>query len=143
MPRPTKLTHEVQQKIGENVSLGLTYSLAASAAGVTYQSLNSWMQRGQTEKFGKYYNFYKYIQKCNADAAKVLLERINEASKAGNTQMCTWILERRFPEEFGRRVYKKTNIVSENKNVIVDIAIDDADGIRAQILEKFALSRDN
>ncbi len=137
MPRPTKLTHEVQQKIGDGVFLGLTYSLAASAAGVTYQSLNSWLKRGQTEKSGKYYNFAQYIQKCNADAAKVLLERINEAVKAGDTQMCTWILERRFSEDFGRRVYKKTNVVSENQNVIVDIAINDADGIRAQILERF------
>jgi len=61
MPRPTKLTHEVQQKIGENVSLGLTYSLAAPAAGVTYQSFNSWIKRGQKDLSGKYYQFYKYI----------------------------------------------------------------------------------
>ena len=48
-----------------------------------------------------------------------------------------WILERRFSEDFGRRVYKETNVVSENQNVIIDITINDADGIRAQILEKF------
>ena len=95
------------------------------------------MNSGKTDKSGKYYNFYKYIQKCNADAAKVLLERINEAAKAGNMQMCTWILERRFREDFGRRVYRKTNVVSENQNVSVDIAINDTDGIRAQILERF------
>ena len=111
--------------------------MAAESAGVTYKTFNEWINRGQTEKSGKYYQFYKYIQKCNADAAKVLLERINEAAKAGNTQMCTWILECRFSEDFGRRVYRKTNVVSENKNVIVDIAIDDADGIRTQILERF------
>ena len=51
--------------------------------------------------------------------------------------MCTWILERRFASDFGSRVYRKTNVVSENQNVSVDIAINDADGIRAQILEKF------
>ena len=137
MARPCKLTPELQQRIGDNIALGLTYSLAAEAAGITYKTFNLWMQRGQAEKSGKYYLFYKYIQKCNADAAKVLLERINEAAKAGDTQMCTWILERRFPEEFGRRVYKKTNMISENQNVNVDIAINDADGIRAQILERF------
>ncbi len=58
-------------------------------------------------------------------------------------QMCTWILERRFASDFGRRVYKKTNIVSDNQNVSVEIAFNDADGIRAQIIEKFALGRDN
>jgi hypothetical protein len=101
------------------------------------------MNRGKTEKSGKYHMFVQYIQKCNADAAKVLLERINEAARSGDTQMCTWILERRFASDFGRRVYRKTNIVSENQNVNVDIAINDADGIRTQILEKFVLDRDN
>jgi hypothetical protein len=54
-----------------------------------------------------------------------------------------WILERRFSDDFGRRVYRKTNVVPENQNVIVDIAINDANGIRAQILEKFDLGREN
>jgi hypothetical protein len=112
MGRPSKLTKELQQRIGYNIALGLTYSLAADAAGITYKTFNEYMNRGQTEKSGKYYLFYKYIQKCNADAAKVLLERINEAAKGGDTQMCTWILERRFNEDFGRRVYRKTNVVS-------------------------------
>ena len=132
-----------QKRIGDNIAIGLTYRLAAEAAGITYKTFNEYMNRGHTDKSGKYYQFAQYIQKCNADAAKVLLERINEAARSGDTQMCTWILERRFASDFGRRVYRKTNIVSENQNVNVDIAINDADGIRTQILEKFVLDRDN
>ena len=82
MARPSKLTPEIQQRIGDNIALGLTYSLAAEAAGITYKTFNEWMNKGKTEKSGKYYQFYKHIQKCNADAAKVLLERINEAAKS-------------------------------------------------------------
>ncbi len=107
MPRPIKLTPKIQKLIGDGVSLGLTYALAASAAGVTYQSLNSWIKRGQKDQSGEYYQFYKYIQKCNADGAKKLLERLNDLAEAGNCQVCMWILERRFPEDFGRRIYKK------------------------------------
>src|ERR1035437_6219569 len=143
MVRPSKLTPYIQKRIGDNIALGLTYRLAAEAAGITYKTFNEYMNRGKTEKSGKYHLFVQYIQKCNADAAKVLLERINEAARSGDTQMCTWILERRFASDFGRRVYRKTNIVSENQNVNVDIAINDADGIRTQILEKFVLDRDN
>ena len=142
MARPTKLTPELQQRIGDNIALWLTYSLAAEATGITYKTLNLWYKK-QNRKSGKYHQFAQYIQKCNADAAKVLLERINEAAKAGNTQMCTWILERRFVSDFGRRVYKKTNIVSENQNMNVEIAITDTDGIRAQILEKFYLGEES
>ena len=75
MPRPTKLTHEVQQKIGDGVSLGLTYALATESVGITDKTFNDWMNKGKTEKYGKYSQFYLHIQKCNADAAKVLLER--------------------------------------------------------------------
>ena len=95
------------------------------------------MKRGQTEKSGKYYQLYQYIQKRNADAAKTLLERLNSSAKAGDTRICLWILERRFASDFGRRVYRKTNIVSENLNQNVEIVITDIDKIRKQILEKF------
>jgi hypothetical protein len=95
------------------------------------------LNKGKTEKSGKYYQFYKYIIKCNADGALKLLERLNEAAKGGNCQVCMFILERRFPDEFGRRVNRKTNVVSENLNQNGEIIINDTDGIRKQILAKF------
>ncbi len=49
------------------------------------------------------------------------------------------ILERRFSEEFGRRVYRKTNVMSENKDVNVEITITDIDTIRNQILDKLSM----
>jgi hypothetical protein len=137
MARPTKLTNEIQQKIGDGISLGLTYALAANSVGITYQTLNQWMQRGRNSTSGKYYQFFKYIQKSNADAAKALLERLNLAAKAGNCQVCMWILERRFSEDFGRRIYRKTNSISENKSETIEIIIKDSDEIRKQILANF------
>jgi hypothetical protein len=137
MARPTKLTPEIQQKIGDGISLGLTYALAANSAGITYQTLNQWISKGKTDKSGKYFEFCLYIQKCNADAAKILLEHLKSAADAGNCTVCMWILERRFSEDFGRRQYRKIDVVSENKNVNIEINVNDADGIRAQILERF------
>jgi hypothetical protein len=137
MARPCKLTPELQQKIGDNIALGLTYSLASEAAGITYKTFNEWNQKGQTEKSGKYYQFAQHIKKCNAEGAKTLLERLNDAAEAGNCQICMWILERRFPEEFGRRVYRKTNVVSENIKANVEITAQEAAIPRKQILAKF------
>jgi hypothetical protein len=57
--------------------------------------------------------------------------------------MCMWILERRFSDYFGRRVYTKTNVVSENLNQNVDIVVKDVDGIRKQILAKFDWVRES
>jgi|SRR5271157_910443 len=137
MARPTKLTYEIQQRIGENIALGLSYALAAESAGVTYQTFNTWMNKGKKSTSGKYYQFYKQIQKRNADAAKTCLERLNDAAETENCQVCMWILERRFPEDFGRRVYRNANVVSENKNENVEIIVNDEDEIRKQILMKF------
>jgi hypothetical protein len=139
MARPSKLTPELQQKIGDNIALGLTYRLAAESVGLTYKTFNEYMNRGKTDKSGKYHQFAQYINKRNADAAKVLLERINEAAKAGDTQMCTWILERRFASDFGRRVYRKTNVIAENLNQNMEIVITATDKIREKILEKLSI----
>jgi transposase len=137
MTRPSKLTPEIQKRIGDNISLGLTYSLASEAAGITYKTFNEWNQKGQKEKSGKYFEFAQHIKKCNAEGARKLLEKLNDAAEAGNCQVCMFILERRFPDEFGRRVYKKMNIVSENKNENIEITVQEADILRKQILAKF------
>ena len=139
MARPSKLTPDIQKRIGENIALGLTYRLAAQSVGITYKTLNEWNQRGQTEKSGKYFEFSQHIQKSNADAAKALLERLNEAVKAGNCTVCMWILSRRFHEDFGRRQYRKMDIVSENKNENVEILVKDTDTIRNEILNKLSM----
>ena len=143
MARTTKLTNEVQQKIGDGVSIGLTYALAASSAGVTYQTFNQWMKLGRDSTSRKYFEFYKHIEQRNAEGALKILQRLNNAAAAGNCWVCMWILERRFPEEFGRRIYRKTNVVAENLNQKVELIVNDADKIRGGILEKFALGREN
>jgi abortive infection bacteriophage resistance protein len=134
---PSKLNQEVQQRIDENIAVGLTYKLAAESAGVTYKTFNVWMAKGRNSTSGEYFEFNQHIQKCNADGARKLLERLNDAAKAGNCQICTWILAGRLSEEFGRRVYRKTNVVSENKNENVEITVQEADLLRKQILTKF------
>ena len=139
MARSTKLTPDITKLIGDNVSLGLTYSLAAESAGITYQTFNEWMNKGKAEKSGKYYQFYQHILKLNADAAKNLLQRFHDSAESGNCQVCMWILERRFSEDFGRREYRKMNVVSENLNQNVEIVAKDADKIREKILEEFTL----
>jgi hypothetical protein len=95
------------------------------------------MSKGKAEKSGKYYQFAQYIKKRNAEGALKLVERLNEAVDAGNCPVCMWILDRRFPEEFGRRDYRKTNVISENINENVELTIKEGDLIRKQILEKF------
>jgi hypothetical protein len=139
MSRPLKLTPDITKLIGDGVSLGLTYSLASEAAGISYQTFNSWMNKGKNSTSGEYFKFSQHIFNCNANAAKKLLQCLHDSAEAGNYQVSMWILERRFPDEFGRWVYRKINSVSENHNETVEIIVKDADKIREKILEKFIL----
>ena len=142
MARPTKLTQEIKQQIGQSVALGMTYALAVASAGITYQTFNDWMQKGKHAKSGEYFEFYRHITKCNAEAALKCLKRLKEAADSGDCRVCMWILERRFPNDYGRREYRKINAVSENKNENVEIIIKDEDAIRKEILEKLAVFRE-
>ena len=64
------------------------------------------------------------------------------ASEAENCQVCMWIVERRFPEDYWKHEYRKINAVSENKNENVELIINDVNEIRTEILAKFVLVRE-
>jgi len=59
MARPSKLTPDITRRIGDGVSLGLTYALAAESSGITYKTFNEWMNKGKIEKSGKSFHFYQ------------------------------------------------------------------------------------
>ena len=40
MARPSKLTPEIQKRIGDNIAIRFTYRLAAESAGITYKTFN-------------------------------------------------------------------------------------------------------
>ena len=49
MARPSKLTHEIQQRIGDNIALGLTYAWLPSRQESLIKHSIDWMQRGQKD----------------------------------------------------------------------------------------------
>jgi hypothetical protein len=76
------------------------------------------LKKGSNSTSGEYFRFYQHILKYNADAAKKLLKHFNEVADAGNCEVCMWILELWFLEDYDRCEYCKMNVVSENKKNI-------------------------
>lgn len=99
----SKLTFEIQKKIGDNITLGMPLKFAAQAAGITETTFYNWMEKGEKEKSGKFFEFFGYIKECQSKAVQLHLKLITKAAKEGSWQASAWILERRHPEEFGRR----------------------------------------
>ena len=84
MARPSKLSPDITKRIGENIALGLPYLLQPKLQELRIKRSTNGSRKARNSKSGEYFEFYKFIQKCNADAAKKCLERLNEAAKAGN-----------------------------------------------------------
>lgn len=99
MGRPSKLTPEAQAAIVDAVLHGCTYSDAAEAAGVDYQTFNNWMLTGKDKKSGKYFEFFEAVNKANAECAKNFTRVIQSAAAKGDWKAALeWLKRRRRPE---------------------------------------------
>ena len=57
MPPPSKLTPDITKRIGNSISLGLPYTFAVESVGITYKTVNEWMNKGKTENLGNIISF--------------------------------------------------------------------------------------
>lgn len=119
MARKTKLTPDVQKEIGQNIILGMPIKFAAEAAGIGETTFYRWMQSGEKAKRGKFREFWEYIKECQAKAVQLHVKLITRAANEGSWQASAWILERRHPNEFGRkdRIDMKADINSSEKDI--------------------------
>ena len=102
MGRPLKLTPETQARIVEAVELGATWERAADAAGVGASTLRDWRQRGEAgEK--PFAAFLASVKRAEGAGVERALRVIRKAAEGGAWQASAWLLERRYPADYGRR----------------------------------------
>lgn len=118
MARPTKLTFETTEKLCEAIRLGSTYELACNFAGVSYNRFNEWRKAGKAAKNGKFKEFYNAIKKAEGDATNKWLGHIEDAAQDGNWQAAAWKLERRYPDDYGKRIKQQV----QSQNVEIDVS---------------------
>ena len=129
--RPTKLSAPVAARIVKALSLGMSYKDAAMAGGVHEETLAAWRKRGIEEPRSIYAHFLGQIDKAAAltgiayleavrrsimespvrvrehikqdENGKVIMKEIHRETLPPDIKGAMWWLERRFPEQFGRR----------------------------------------
>ena len=129
--RPTKLTKPVAARIAEGIALGMSYRDAAAAGGVHVDTLDNWRKRGAIENNTIYSRFFGRISKAaeltwlayleamrksimespvkvrehikKDESGKVILTEIHRETLPPDIRGAMWWLERRFPEQSGRR----------------------------------------
>lgn len=137
--RKCKLDDNLTLVICENIELGLSYGLTCQAAGISFDTFNEWMKAGSTGKDKKFTDFYNTVRASEAACAKNCLTRIREAAERGNTANDMWLLERRYPIDYGRRENINMKSITEALNVNVTADQEEADTLRSEILRRLSL----
>lgn len=106
MGRPTKLTVETRDRLFDGISMGMSYRAACAHAGIDYSTFCRWRERGAAQQRGEFREFCDLLTDAKAIGEARLVVRIDEASKRevpGDWRAALAILERRHPEEWGKK----------------------------------------
>jgi transposase len=98
---------------------------AAMRAGISPRTVYRWMERGRREGIGRCYEFMSAVKKALAEYQLTLQQQI---AAADQWQAKAWLLERRFPKQWGRKVYKQT--------VVKDKGADESGRSVTEIIER-------
>ena len=121
MARPSKLTPETIKTLTDAIGLGASYVDACGAAGISYGTFALWMQKGQEQKKGEYFDFFEAIRAEEAAATLRHLAVINNAAAKGDWKASLEWLRRRRRAEWGDSV-----------------ALTDPDGKKFELIVKYA-----
>lgn len=102
MGRPSKLDARVRENIRQALIDGATYEQACRAQRITYQTFLNWMDRGERDGKGDYFEFFEAIKQAEALAVTEALSDLRMAGSRGQWQARAWLLERRYPELYSR-----------------------------------------
>jgi hypothetical protein len=100
--RPTLLNPTRQAALLNAIEQGMPLKQAAAIAGMSYDTLNHWQNRGENESAPEQYRqFCQLLRRSQAVAMQVHVSSICDAAKR-DWRAAAWMLERRCPEDFAR-----------------------------------------
>lgn len=105
--RPRKDTPEIMDKVLNGIKAGLSYEGACGLARISFNTFNRWRLEGEKAESGKYWEFLKELHNAEAIAEAEQLKRIKSDP---DTKYACWILERRFPDRWGKKEQVKQEI---------------------------------
>jgi len=126
MARRTKLTPETKEDIVKALRAGNSRRDSALYAGVSETTFYSWMARGR-EGEPLYSEFLEAVEKAEAQSVVRNVAIIQRAAEE-TWQAAAWWLERKRPDDWGRRQRMDIGADKEELEVIVKIGGKRQDG---------------
>ena len=118
MGAPTKCTPELTERYCQAIRRGAYQRTACEYAGITPRAVQYWAERAEAGE-EPYASFVSQVKEAEAAAVLTRLARIEKAGMDGVWQADAWYLERRYPEEWGRRVQETKHSGDAEHPVIV------------------------
>lgn len=119
MPRPSKCTPEIREKILNLVRLGNFREVACRAVGINSRTLRIWLERGENGE-RPYAQFAEDLEKAEAEAEAVHVTRISAASR-NDWRASAFYLSRKVPDRWGDQIALK---IEDGLQRILDIVQD-------------------
>src|SRR5215204_2993632 len=133
MARPSKYTPERVERLLQAIRIGAPIKMACSYAGIDHGTFLNWRER--------YSEFSAAIKEAEGIAVVGWLAKIEKAASDGNWQAAAWKLERRYPEDFGRRDRVELDVRHIAERVAADQGLD-VDELLAEAERLIKVSRD-
>lgn len=105
--RKTKLSPTVKSRICSVLANGNYIQTACAVARIHVSQFFRWMEKGEHAKSGIYREFYDAVKEAEQTAELACLAEIRQDE---SWQSKAWVLERRFPERWGRKDRLEANI---------------------------------
>ena len=141
------MTEELQAKICGYIEKGNTFHRACTLTNISDSVFFKWRAHGEKAKSGKYFQFFHVVKKAEEKFKAWNIQQIMSAAKKGNWQAAAWLLERKYPDEFGRRERQEIKISAEIKAPELDLTkltdkqLDDFEYLAAKASNGEAASR--
>lgn len=103
MAAHSQFSEERAERVVEALRLGASREGAAACASVAPSTLYDWIRRGKAGE-APYAGFWLRIETEQRAWEVGALRRVHEAAEKGTWQAAAWLLERRLPQHYAKRM---------------------------------------
>ena len=112
------LDESVWQRLNQAISVGAYIEDACVFAGISSRQFRRWRELAE-QGIEPYAERWEEINKSESQSIVRNLFNIQNASNNGTWQASAWLLERKYPEKYGRK--ETVNLVDKNKEFDVEL----------------------
>ena len=98
----SKLTKRVCETICDGLKKGNYVTTCCQAVGIDNKTFYNWKKRGEKGE-EPYKTFLEKVNESEAIGEMIHLEIIHDTAVSGNWLSSAWLLERKYPQRFGKR----------------------------------------